>query len=135
MFDDLMNAGEEALADLDGAAAVASETKKAAKSDDPNDMTYRDYLRIFLLLVDGETLARRTGDLISLNITNYKTGNNAAERAMDLMQMSKFGTCISISSTLELRFIFLSMGYAQKGINGVVPPRTMTLKTTEFRGY
>lgn len=135
LVDDLMNAGEEALAELDGAAAVASETKKAAKSDDPNDMTYRDYLRIFLLLVDGETLARRTGDLISLNITNYKTGNNAAERAMDLMQMSRLGTCISISSTLELRFIFLSMGYAQKGINGVVPPRTMTLKTTECRGY
>ena len=135
LVEDLMNTGEEAIAKLDSTAAAASSAKKAVRKAEPGSMTYRDYVRIFLLLVEGNTLARRTGNLISLNITNYKTGNNAAERAMDLMKLSQFGTCISISSTLELRFIFLSMGYAQKGINGVVPPRTMTLKSTEYRGY
>lgn len=135
LIDDLMSTGEQTLAKFNSAAAAASSAKNAARKAKPGEMNYRDYVRIFLFLVEGNKLAERTGHLISLNITNYKTGNNAAERAMDLMQMSKFGTCISISSTLELRFIFLSMGYAQKGINGVVPPRTMTLKTTEFRGY
>ena len=54
---------------------------------------------------------------------------------MDLRELGRFGTCIAIESTLELRFLFLSMGYAQKGVNGVVPPRSMTLKSVLYRGY
>lgn len=132
---DLMESAEEAIASLDAETSAVYNGKKEIEEKKPGEMNYRDYLRIFLLLVGGNTLALRTADLIALNLTNYETGNNAKVRTMDLRELGRFGTCITIESTLELRFLFLSMGYAQKGVNGVVPPRSMTLKSVLYRGY
>lgn len=132
---DLMKSSKTAKNVLKDAADNAKKEQSKNTKSKPGEMTYRDYVRLFLLLVDGETLANRTAGLIALNITNYKERNNAEEREMDLLALRRFGTSITLTSTVELRFIFLSMGYAQKGIDGIVPPKTMTLTATEYRGY
>lgn len=132
---DFMESADDAIAVLDSVTEDAKKNKDKQAEHKIGEMTYRDYVRLFLLLRSGNTLASRTANLIALNITNYKTGNQAKENAMDLMSLDRFGTSIQISSTLELRYLFLSMGYAQKGIDGVVPPKSITIKSVEYRGY
>lgn len=130
--------GEDWTFSLTG--AITSMVESAVTDSDSNSdgMQYKDYLRIFLLLIDGDTLATRTKELIQFNITNKKNKINANESAMsnaELFLLSKAQTDFTVVSTFELRFLFLSMGYAQKGINGVVPPKTIELKATDYRGY
>ena len=101
-------------------------------------MTYTDYMRLFLLLVDANTLARRTGRLIELNVTNYRDKLHADEDAMagaNRFDLSKAVTDFSLTTTADLRMLFLSMPFAQKGVNGVVPPRTLPISITDYRGY
>ena len=102
------------------------------------DMGYSDYLWILLLFKDSDTLALRTSDLIALNITNKKGGFNADEAAMasvERFDMEKAMTDFSITTTADMRMLFLSMPFAQKGIDGVVPPKTIPLTVTDYRGY
>ena len=95
-------------------------------------------MRLFLLLVDANTLARRTARLIELNVTNYRDGLNAVEDDMakaDRFDLSKAVTDFSLTTTVDLRMLFLSMPFAQKGVNGVVPPKTLPISVTDYRGY
>ncbi len=110
----------------------------------PATMTYKDYLRVFLLLVDGNTLASRTANLISLNVTNKREGigqlgsREAREAAMasaEIFNMSEAVTGFTLTTTADLRMLFLSMPVAQRGLNGVVPPGTVPLSVTSYRGY
>lgn len=99
---------------------------------------YIDYLRIFLLFQDDTIIANRTADLISWNITNKRNGIKAKENSMasaTLYDMSKVFTDFTITSKVDLRMLFLSMPFAQKGINGVIPPKTMPVTVTDYRGY
>lgn len=117
----------------------------AARDDDSDPaLSYKDYMRLFLLLVDGNTLAQRTARLIELNVTNKRDGigNNsdrsARETAManaELFKMSDAVTGFSLTTKLDLKMLFLSMPYAQEGIDGVVPPGTLPLSVTDHRGY
>lgn len=129
---------------------TASAIKKATLTiteeadDDSNGMRYKDYMRLFLLLTDGDALADRTANLIEMNVTNKKQGiggkgdRKAREQAMseaELFKMADAVTDFSLTTTLDLRMIFLSMPFAQKGVNGKVPPGTLQITVTDYRGY
>lgn len=117
----------------------------AGKDDDPDGFVYKDYMRLFLLLVDGDVLAQRTARLIELNVTNYRDGigskgdRSARESAMSaatLFEMNKAITDFSVTTTVNLKMLFLSSPIAQRGIvNGVVPPKTKEVTVTDYRGY
>lgn len=108
-------------------------------------LTYRDYLRIFLLLKDEATLVQRTGQLIELNVTNIKNKVYTAgtkiygnEKQMDgkaLLRMENCDTAYEVQTQVEMGFLFFSMGVFQKGVDGVVPPKTITVSATDRRGY
>ena len=128
----------------DAAIDSAFDTSLSASSNDEEEsdggfsLTYTDYMRLFLLLVDANTLARRTARLIELNVTNYRDGLNAVEDDMakaDRFDLSKAVTDFSLTTTVDLRMLFLSMPFAQKGVNGVVPPKTLPISVTDYRGY
>lgn len=115
------------------------------KDDDKSGFVYKDYMRLFLLLVDGDVLAQRTARLIELNVTNYRDGignkgdRSARESAMSaatLFEMNKAITDFSVTTTVNLKMLFLSSPIAQRGIvNGVVPPKTKEVTVTDYRGY
>lgn len=106
--------------------------------DDSTGLRYKDYMRIFLLLVDGDTLALRTRQLIEMNVTNKKNGINANEEAMkaaEKVDLSQAVTDFTITTSVDLKMLFLSMPFAQKGVNGTVPPGKLALSVTDYRGY
>lgn len=119
------------------AASLSKPIDKPVKNDEKG-LSYSDYLKLYLLFVNGDTLAARTADLISLNMTNKKLGLNADEDAMagaELFDLQKAITGFSIQSTVDLRMLFLSMPFAQQGVNGVVPPKTLPINVMDYRGY
>ena len=110
-----------------------------------NGITYRDYLRIFLLLTNGDTIANRVRFLIQLNMTNASNnlygkgekiyGNESKMSSATLYSLDSCSTAFQVDTTVELRFLFLSMAFAQKGVNGVVPSSTVDISVTDYRGY
>lgn len=129
----------------DGVVGEISDGDFGVKDNDKvGGFTYKDYLRLFLLLRSGSTLAQRTADLIELNVTNYKekigenSDRSARESAMaaaEQVDLRKAITDFSVTTTVDLKMLFLSMPVAQKGVNGVVPPGTKELVVTDYRGY
>ena len=115
------------------------------KSDDQGfTLNYSDYLCILLLIKDEDEVAQRISRLISLNVTNKKNGFGASgsretmEQSMstaELFNMSKAITDFSITTTVDMRMLFLSMPFAQKGVNGVVPAGSLQISATDYRGY
>lgn len=124
---------------------LSSSSFGSDKDDDNTGFVYKDYMRLFLLLVDGDVLAQRTANLIELNVTNYrnkigeKGDRSAREQAMsaaELFDMSKAVTDFSVTTAVNLKMLFISSPVAQKGyVNGVVPPKTKELVVTDYRGY
>lgn len=130
----LVNSTAKTLVDISSKFDTSVKTAKG----DGEGLFYKDYLRLFLLTVNGDTLAKRVSFLIALNITNKKQNINASETAMKsakIFDMSKAMTGFSITSKADLRMLFLSMPFAQKGINGVVPPKALPVSVTDYRGY
>lgn len=108
-------------------------------------LSYKDYMRLLLLLVDGDTLTDRTKFLIGLNCQNYKKGigGNSSREARE-SEMSAAGlydlpgaiTDFSVTTTVDLRMLFLSEPQAQNGfVEGVIPPKTKRIAVTDYRGY
>ncbi len=126
------------LGDIGEVTLDAADGGGGREEGDGRGLYYTDYLRLFLLLVDGNLLARRTANLIELNVTNYRDGINAKPDRMasaDRVDLSKAITGFSLTSTVELRMLFLSMPFAQEGVDGVIPPKTLPLSVTDYRGY
>lgn len=129
----------------DGVVGEISDGDFGVKDNDKvGGFTYKDYLRLFLLLKRDNTLAQRTAKLIELNVTNYKekigenSDRSARESAMaaaERVDLRKAITDFSVTTTVDLKMLFLSMPVAQKGVNGVVPPGTKELVVTDYRGY
>ena len=129
----------------DGVVGEISDGDFGVKDNDKvGGFTYKDYLRLFLLLKSDSALAKRTADLIELNVTNYKekigenSDRSARESAMaaaERVDLQKAVTDFSVTTTVDLKMLFLSMPVAQKGVNGVVPPGTKELVVTDYRGY
>jgi len=91
-------------------------------------------------------LVNRTADLIEWNVTNYQQGFRADETKMNafleenrdnhkVFRMKNAATTVTIRTTVEMRMLFLSMPFAQKGVNGIIPPKTLPITATDFRGY
>ena len=121
---------------------MLDETLAVGSDDDEGDeglsLSYTDYMRLFLLLVDNNTLAERVAFLIELNVTNYDQKIGADEKKManaTRFDMSRAITDFSITTTVDLRMLFLSMPMAQRGVNGVIPPKTLPITVTDYRGY
>ena len=127
---------------------LSSDSFSSGGGNDGDDegvtLGYKDYLRLFLLLVDGNTLAQRTAKLIELNVTNKRENfgslgsREEREQAMssaELFRMDNAITDFSITTSVELKMLFLSMPFAQQGVNGVVPPGTLPVSVTDYRGY
>jgi len=118
-------------------------------------MSYQDYLTTFFIAKAIATsdptrvLVNRTADLIEWNVNNSQQGFNANQTRMDkflnkndddydpvkVFRMKKAATTFSIETVVDMRMLFLSMPLAQRGINGVVPPRTLSISMTDYRGY
>lgn len=124
---------------LDEAASGADNAKKT-------DLSYTDYLIIFMLVSEPEILASRIGDLIALNVTTVRNslpqkekGNTDARAdaagGATLLDLSKANTTFEVKTSTQVRFMFLSMPFAQKGIDGIVPPTTFPVTVTDYRGY
>lgn len=132
----LANAATDEISDSTLDAAFDTEDKDG--DDEGATLSYTDYIRLFLLLVPGDDLAERIGNLIELNVTNKKLKINADEESMasaERVDLSKAITDFSITTTVDLRMLFLSMPFAQKGIDGVIPPKTFPITVTDYRGY
>ena len=135
------------LSGINGTLGTISFSKgETAGSDDDESaaLSYRDYMRLFLLLSNKDTLARRVSHLIELNVTNYKEkigskeSREAREQAMsgaELFKLEKAVTDFQITTKIDMRMLFLSMPFAQRGVNGVVPPGKVPLSVTDYRGY
>lgn len=124
--------------------AVSEDQFDGGTDSDAHGLTYKDYIRLLLLLKDGNTLAQRTAKLIELNVTNKRDNigglgsreeREAAMSAASLFKMRNAVTGFSITTTVDLRMLFLSMPFAQKGVNGVVPPGKLEITATDYRGY
>jgi len=116
--------------------------------------TYVTYMQFFFLTralfyvgTDGDAateLARRTGDLIEWNIINFQSNSNADEDSMaealsrhDRFRLIDMKTDFSITTTVDMRMMFLSMAFAQNfsDSRGIGMPRTMPIRSTVYRGY
>lgn len=117
-------------------------------SSEESGMFYTDYLIAFMLISDPNVLASRVGDLIALNVTtnkhhiaeNDKNTKGTDERAgaisnVQLFDLSKAFTTFAVETKTQVRFTFLSMPFAQQGVNGIVPPTTFPVNVTTYRGY
>lgn len=109
--------------------------------DDRYGIFYRDYLTLFLLAGNPDVIAARIGNLIMLNVTNFNNGSsfNADVNRMAQTRLFDLGeakTGFSVTTTIDLRFLFLSLPFAQGGEwVGVMPPRTFPVRQTDYRGY
>lgn len=115
---------------------------------DEKGLSYSQYLTFFFIADaaftqgSGDVLAARTAKLIEWNVTNYQRSINSDETQMTAVMESDGGfrmedmkTDFSISSTVDIRMLFLSMPMAQKGIGGLIPPKSKALTVTDYRGY
>ena len=118
-------------------------------------LTYENYLTIFFIAKATATtdptgvLVNRTADLIEWNVNNYERNFRADVDKMNkflnkndgdydpaaVFRMKKAATTFSIETTVNMQMLFLSMPLAQRGVNGVIPPRTMHITATDYRGY
>lgn len=129
--------------------AIEDQAEKVAGTDAQSvesGLLYTDYLTIFLLITEPGVLAARIRDLIALNVTTSKSklaekaegsADARAEAAKNvaLFDLSKANTTFAVTTKTEVRFMFLSMPFAQQGINGIVPSTTFSVAVTDYRGY
>jgi len=118
--------------------------KRDGEKKEESGLSYKDYMTIFLLFVDGDTLADRTGDLIQWNVTMCRDGfgdkehNGPRESAMTaatLVRLDRMYTTFKLTTTADMRMMFLSMPFAQEGLSGVIPPGTLSFSVVDQRGY
>jgi len=127
---------------------MSDETTDEDKTKNEKGLSYDNYMHIFFLakaLFDPNAaaeLAMRTGDLIEWNMINYKNGVNADDSKMaeamkkaDCFRLTDMKTDFDITTSVNMRMLFLSMPLAAKGTGGVIPPATFPLSVTDYRGY
>ena len=73
------------------------------------------------------------------SVTNKRYDDiNANEESMaraERVKLENAFTGFEVTTTADLRMLFLSMPFAQRGVNGVVPPGTLPISVTDYRGY
>lgn len=114
---------------------VSDASKSSTTSSDSSalELSYSNYLAIFLFFVDGDTLAKRTADLIQANVNWYRDGGDSLSDAFALNQAN---TDFDVSTTVDIKFLFLSMPLAQNfAQSGITPPTTFPISASISRGY
>jgi hypothetical protein len=95
----------EALEDLkglvNGKAIPLYKTKNVKISDEIPKLTYRDYLKIFLLLKSKESIVGRIQDLVEINIKRMRPN----------FKMGETYTAIRIEAKISIRYLFLSKAF------------------------
>ena len=129
---------------------VSSESADKALFQSEKGLTYSQYMLCFFagkMVINlgggvADELALRAGNLIEWNMINYENDVNANEEKMSQalengngFRLSKMMTGFELRSTVNMRMLFLSMPIAQKGLGSVVPPSTMPISASDFRGY
>ena len=115
-----------------------------------NGLTYSNYM-IFLFVTRavfsteaGTMLTQRAGDLIEWNIINYQSFSFANEEKMSQalscerrFQLVNMKTDFSITTTAQMRMLFLSMFFARNYASeiGTNISGTFPIKVTDHRGY
>jgi len=125
-----------------------TDEEKAKELKEEKGLSYDNYMLMFFLKEAilnpraAETMAVRTGDLIEWNIINYQSGANADEKKMaealasgDRFKLEKMKTDFNITTTANMKMLFLSMPIASRGIGPVIPPSVFPLTVTDYRGY
>ena len=122
--------------------------------DDEKGLSYSNYVLVFFVAKsvfyigserDGATeLAKRTANLIEWNVINYKEKINADEEKMtaaleveDRFKLEKQKTDFSLTTTANIRMLFLSMPFAVNYFdnNGLSRLVTLPVTVTDYRGY
>ena len=143
-----------ALQTIISESAIGTNTPGNEESTQEKGLTYSQYM-LFLLISkavvylgdapDAATeLAQRTGNLIEWNVVNYRNGINADEEKMadaltneDRFRLADMKTDFSLTTTAELRMMFLSMPFSQKFSlsRGFIAPSSILIGVTDYRGY
>ena len=134
----------KALGDL--AAGVVTDSVGSKEKG----LSYSNYLTFFFI-AKGITesgfetdLTGRVADLIELNVMNYEKGIFSDEGQMSGIKSSGTGfdlkdlkTDFSLTTTVDMRMLFLSMIFAQNfsASRGIGIPSTMPVTVTDYRGY
>jgi len=127
-------------------------TDTVSANDKTNDegITYSNYL-MFFFITKGVTgfsgsaeLIERTANLIEWNVINYSNNIFCDEEKMtealasaDRFRLEDMKTDFSITTTVDMRMLFLSMVFAQNfsDSRGLGIPNTMPVVVTDHRGY
>lgn len=133
---------------LDDVLSNAAKDDNAGNKD--KGLAYSHYL-LFFFLSKGLTssnmarvLTERAANLIEWNVLNYEHGVKCDEGKMSgvlsaagRFRMEDMKTDFSITTTVDMRMLFLSMAVAQNHSNswGIGLPKTMPVTVTDYRGY
>ena len=111
-------------------------------------LNYSNYMVLFfvadaLFSKDAtDRLATQIGSLIEINMNNYMNLIYSDEEKMrviwqneDRFKLSEMVTDFTVSFTVNMRMLFLSIPFAQRGINGIIPPLGFPVTTIDHRGY
>lgn len=129
---------------------ILSDTVKKDDNTDGKGLLYTHYL-LFFFLAEGlinsnmaTELTERTADLMEWNVINYKSRllcdevkMSEALSAESRFKLSNMKTDFSVTTTVDMRMLFLSMVFAQDfaDSNGISMPRTIPVTVTDYRGY
>ncbi|MCL2663179.1 MAG: DUF5702 domain-containing protein [Oscillospiraceae bacterium] len=131
-------------------ADTAAGTVNQDSSANGKGLSYSNYMTFFFLakgLVSSgfaTELTGRTANLIEWNVLNYKGNTFGDESQMsstlsntDRFRLVDMKTDVSLTTTAEMRMLFLSMIFAQNfsDTRGIGIPSTMPLVVTDRRGY
>ncbi|MFI3202275.1 MAG: DUF5702 domain-containing protein, partial [Eubacteriales bacterium] len=104
------------------------------KTDGSVTLSYGDYVCMFLLTKDGDDVARHAAQLMEANVNIYQ-GVDIGGEGGSVFQMSKAYTDFDIETTVDMKFLFLSMPMAQNFSGGITPPTTYPISASLSRGY
>jgi len=130
--------------------SASSYVTGGSKNSNDKDPGYSHYLLFFFVakaLTDpgaGDELAKRAGNLIEWNVINYKERILCDEEKMNTalsdenrFKLEDMKTDFSLTTTVDMRMLFLSMVFAQNfsDSRGIAMPHTMPVTVTDHRGY
>jgi len=129
---------------------TAAGTANPGRQENDKGLSYSNYM-MFFFIAKGLTgsgfateLANRTANLIEWNVINYKENIFSDESAMssamsnaNRFKLIDMKTDISLTTTVDMRMLFLSMIFAQNfsDTRGIGIPSTMPMVVTDQRGY
>jgi len=139
---------------VSGESEDGEEKKEEKEEKEEKGLTYSNYMLIFFAAKalfhvrsdpDPATeLATRTGNLIEWNMVNYisKAGADETKMAEALVARNRFRlvymkTGFSLTTTVNMRMLFLSLPFAQHYTDsrGIYMPGTIPIRVTDHRGY